>query len=142
MKKALYLLTLSSLFILFIAVLTGCEPEDVGIPCDVGKINTDIPIQLSEQALQCRSRLCIRIKATSARSLCTKICQDDDDCPQAGDISTCNEGFACRYGTSVGGLGCCKMCVCKKFLSTGASTIESSCKEKISKGFAPDCPEL
>ncbi len=142
MRKAVYLLTTSSLFVLLLATLPGCEPEDVGIPCNVGKINENIPIQLNEQALQCRSRLCIYIKSTSSQSLCTRICKEDKDCPGVDEISTCPQGFACRFGTSVGGLSCCKMCVCKKFLSAGKSTIESSCQEKISKGFTPDCPEL
>lgn len=142
MRKALYMLTLASLLGMLLAFAPGCEPEDVGIPCTVGKINAEIPIQLNEQALQCRSRLCIYIKASAAQSLCTRICEKDDDCPGPNEINTCPEGFACRYGTSVGGLSCCKMCVCKKFLATAPSTIESSCKEKIGKGFSPDCPEL
>lgn len=142
MRKTLYLLILASLFGMLLAFAPGCDVEDVGIPCTVGKISADIPIQLNEQALQCRSRLCIYMKATNAQSLCTKICEKDDDCPQAGEINTCTEGFACRYGTSVGGLSCCKMCVCRKFLSSGEGTIESSCKKKVGEGFSPDCPEL
>ncbi len=154
MRKAFNLLTLATLLGLLLAMAPGCE-DDVGTPCDVGKISAKQTIQLNPQAMMCKSRLCIHIQGDKdAQPLCTRICDKDSDCDFAyideaivgkdpNDPGICDTGFVCKYATSVGGLSCCKMCVCKRFYeSSNDKLTQKACEEKVASDGAPDCPSL
>jgi len=140
MKKLLVVPVHVAALSMSLVVLIACEDEDVGIPCNIGGGSFDGggQIRVNSQALDCRSRLCIFYPAATAQSMCTRICENEDDCPEAGEIETCEPGFSCVVGQTVGSLKCCKMCVCKKYLTgVDAGGAAAACA-----GFTPDCPEL
>lgn len=104
------------LTVLALAGLVACEDEDVGVPCTMtGAIGADGgtsgAAQVNPQAMDCRSRLCL---SYGGRALCTKICDDNDECPD--ETPACKEGFVCVPATETTKLACCKMCVCKKYV--------------------------
>ena len=154
MRKVFNLLTLASLLGLMLAMAPGCA-DDLGTPCDVGKISKKQTIQLNPQAMMCKSRLCIHVQGDStAQPLCTRICEEDKDCEiydvdkaitsdDPNEPGICDTGFVCAYATSVGGLACCKMCVCKRFFdSSNDKLTQDACRKKVDSEGAPSCPSL
>lgn len=141
MKKLLIMPALAALLALAAVPLLACEDEDVGIPCSISAGSGDAGTtgtKVNSQALDCRSRLCIYAPAAKSQPLCTRICENEDDCPEAGDIETCKAGFACVVAQTVGSLKCCKMCVCKEYLKgVDAGSATAACAN-----YTPDCPEL
>ena len=156
MKKRLTIPCLA-LLLGCLALIGACSELDVGAPCAAGEDDTTgtgsvtgtSQSTINKQALDCRSRLCIKYKETS-QPLCTKICDDDDDCPEAGDVETCaqvdNGGnvsysrFKCVVATtSTSTLKCCKMCVCELELTKDYEAKQTYCD---TQGITPDCPEL
>ena len=135
----------------FVAALTlaaaifiiACEDEDVGVPCNVTAAATADggstgASQVDPQSMECRSRLCLLYGGTSEKAMCTKICDDDDDCPDSTD--TCTEGFTCIYALEATKLACCKMCVCRKSVvgNDAGAAISSYCEQNPNQ----NCPNL
>lgn len=146
MKKLPLVPALIAILFMSLVVISACEDVDVGIPCQIGAgagtgtgsgTGTTVGAQVNKQALDCRSRLCIKYSQT-AQPMCTRICETDDDCPSKGEIDTCKSAFKCVVGQKVGGLKCCKMCVCETDLTASKDADATYC----SKEAAPDCPEL
>jgi hypothetical protein len=146
MKKALVApLVAPVLFVLVCTVaLFACPEDDVGVPCKMNIISSDdggISSQgatVNAQGLDCRSRLCLYVGGVrEAIPQCTRICDNDDDCPDPTD--TCKEGFTCQSLIKVGALKCCKMCVCKRFVNIGdgGASGSASCAN-----ITPNCPKL
>lgn len=142
-----------ALFSFLLLFGSGCSEEDVGVPCCLkgrDPAGACIPpektatVTINAQALDCRSRLCIRYGAhekENAKSLCTSPCESADDCPESGP--TCSEGFACVYGQTVeGGLQCCKLCVCKSdvLIDENGQVIDSQAKTCANKTSM--CPNI
>jgi len=145
MKKALAapLFLAVSFFSFFLIV--ACEDDDVGIPCQLSEVpaetqsSSDEP-RINLQALDCRSRLCLSLgdQQKKATPQCTKICEKDEDCPQSGATCPNDEKFVCIATVQTGALACCKMCVCRYFLSeTNETAASSSCQN-----ITPNCPKL
>lgn len=134
MKKTLPLL----IFVLIALGLAACEPEDVGVPC---KMTTALDAgtssaQINPQAMDCRSRLCLLYGGLAeSRPLCTRVCKDDGDCPD--ETETCKDGFKCIPATETTQLACCKMCVCKRFITEGSS-VSTYCEQNPPK----NCPDI
>jgi hypothetical protein len=152
MKTAL-LAPLLALLVLTAGTLTlaGCGEDDVGIPCQKqGSSEPVDPTQPSDQApqittnaLDCRSRLCLSIGDTrdpQVRPLCTKLCESDSDCPDSGEACPQNEKFVCTVTVATTALACCKMCVCKYFL--GGKDPNSGSTAASCARITPNCPQL
>ncbi len=149
MKKALVAPILAALIALPVLFLAGCANDDVGIPCKSGEVpagtgggtgESDQTPQVTSNALDCRSRLCLAIgdrSDTSVRPLCTKICESDGDCPDSGDACPKGEKFVCRVAVVTGGLACCKMCICNAFINNKSLTSTTVCDT-----ITPNCPQL
>lgn len=131
--------------------LAGCDEDDVGIPCasqtgsvapEPGQPSEQAP-QITTNALDCRSRLCLAIGDTSdtkVRPLCTKLCEEDSDCPDSADACPENEKFVCTVTVATTALACCKMCVCKYFLA--GKDPNSGATAAACSRITPNCPEL
>lgn len=113
----------------------SCGKDDIGAPCDVAGDTPGTIFNL--QALDCRSRVCVRY-GTSEQAVprCTEACKNDDDCP-SDPIGSCKTRYVCRIGASIGGLRCCKVCVCKDDTSGDTDPQERNCD-----GVEPLCPVL
>jgi hypothetical protein len=145
MKKALVAPVLIALISISLLVAQfACDEEDVGIPCKMltgGGTGTDggtseTEPQIDAKGMDCRSRLCLYIAGNAdAKPQCTKICDDDSDCPGPNEVSTCSGGFSCQALIVTGGLKCCKMCVCTKF-------VPSYQRPKVCESFTPNCPNI
>jgi hypothetical protein len=164
MKKALTAPSPALLLLLASLFLPACGEDDVGVPCgqcssNGSACNHDVdccsPLTckngscvvpeaavqtplITSNALDCRSRLCLTYGDPNDEKrvpLCTKICESDDDCPSSGPRCPNNERFVCNVGVEIGALACCKMCICKYFVSSGAAP--SSCSR-----ITPNCPTL
>ena len=141
-KAILVIAALAASATLVVAAI-GCEPDDVGIPCDIGATDdTDQNqnVQINTQATDCRSRLCMKyaIFKTTVSPVCTKPCDSDSDCPD--DSPTCKEGYKCLIGQTVeGGLQCCKLCVCRSDinLQNNVDPQQTNCTGKAAK-----CPNI
>ncbi|MCB9555079.1 MAG: hypothetical protein H6707_03170 [Deltaproteobacteria bacterium] len=109
---------------------SGCEDDDVGLPCNVGDTTAPKGIDIDSASNDCRSRICIRYDSPSARRLCTKPCETSDDCPDS--TPACPGGFTCVIGETVpGGLQCCKLCVCRTHVPAGDTDPQAaSCQGK------------
>ena len=124
--------------LLLVASLVGllaCEDEDVGLPCQITNAVDAGTAHISLQAIDCRSRLCLRFGEEN-KPMCTKTCDSDGDCPD-GDGKWCKTGFRCIVATETTKLSCCKMCVCKDGISPDYSE-PIVCKDNPN----PDCPDL
>ena len=152
MKTALFAPLLASLILVAGALtLTGCDEDDVGIPCasqtgttapEPGQPSDQAP-QITTNALDCRSRLCLAIGDTSdtqVRPLCTKLCDSDSDCPDSAQACPQNEKFVCTVTVATTALACCKMCVCKYFL--GGKDPNSGATAAACARITPNCPQL
>jgi hypothetical protein len=151
MKRFLTPLTASLLFsaLVFSAPgLMACNDEDVGVLCKTGDVSsgggTSSKILITG-ALDCLSRLCyLKGDVSDATAQCTKICETNDDCPESGINCPNNERYVCVVGKEVIGedstssLGCCKICVCKAFVSD--DEIKNPPGECAGK--TPNCPKL
>ena len=139
--------TLATLVVVVFASLTlACSEEDVGVPCDrdmtavdPATASSDVGgnVRINAQALSCRSRLCI-LYSSQSQPLCTAPCDSASDCPDS--TPTCPGGFACVVGQAVegGGLGCCKLCVCKEFLPDPSKDPQA----KACEGKNRTCPNI
>jgi hypothetical protein len=143
MKTAKVFPPLLAALALFSAVgLLACE-DDVGIPCQMSGIaaaeeGTTTGAQINQQAMDCVSRLCLYYGGLAeSRALCTKICEDDGDCPDATD--TCSQGFTCIPATETTKLACCKMCVCRNFVVEAEN---SSLGQYCESHPNDSCPDL
>lgn len=121
-------------------VVVACQDDDVGIPCKIVGSSTDAGTgtNINGQAMDCRSRLCLKY-GTQPGAMCTTTCDGDSDCPD--DTETCPEGFMCLPAVETGALRCCKMCVCKKYVVTGSdagASISQECNTNPNK----NCPDL
>jgi hypothetical protein len=125
--------------------LTGCVEDDVGVRCELNDwdpTSDETNTQLGLQALECESRICVAYRGGRSRDSegiltgprCTKPCESDDDCPQEA-ISGCSK-FVCRIGARVGGVSCCKFCVCDDDAS-GSDPDADFCSDKPVK-----CPNI
>lgn len=129
MKRANLVLALSAL-----VCLAGCEDKGIGLKC-INPTNTPpMPnvTQLSSPALECHTRIC-EITAdgnatnnNSARTVCTDLCQTDDDCKNAvvaADDSggQCATSFRCAIATVSGDYKCKSICICKDDLVCGVN---------------------
>lgn len=129
--------------VLGVVALFACAEDDVGIPCEIANIDPDAgssSSQVNGQAMDCRSRVCLFYSGSGSRPMCTKTCDKDSDCPGPGEIETCpnNERFVCVPAVQTGSLKCCKMCVCKAFVSEEArKKLESDCAS-----VSTNCPKL
>jgi len=144
-------IALSLGFVLLVAtgfgamLLSGCEDEDVGIRCDSagtqgGAGGAGLIIS---QALECRSRLCVfKEGVTNAVPRCTKVCEENSDCPDEGP--NCTEGFVCRVGsiTKLAGTRCCKLCICKDDLSASERQRDTQAETCAAEGIEPLCPNI
>ena len=117
--------------LLSIAVLTGmaaltgaCEENPVGRECFIGlDAGTASQAVLASPALECQSRLCLRVPQDRAQlpedskyaNLCTAECDSDQDCDRVPE-SPCQTGFTCAIPVVVGPFCCRKLCVCKDYL--------------------------
>jgi hypothetical protein len=126
-----------------LVVVVACEEDDVGIPCEIGGAisGTDAgggSSQINPQAMDCRSRLCLKFGSFQENGMCTTICDSDSDCPD--DMETCPTGFRCLPAVETGALRCCKMCVCEKYASgSDAGTgLSATCAANPNK----NCPDL
>lgn len=118
-----------SLMVAATLLLTGCQDNHIGRPCDLGVNGT--PDQnvatINPGALECPSRICIlpvKEKTTDTGALCTAECGGNDDCAD-GEIGSgdrdprCNTGFVCRRilpHLDNNPLSCKPVCVCRDFL--------------------------
>ncbi|MCC6747682.1 MAG: hypothetical protein IT371_08500 [Deltaproteobacteria bacterium] len=134
MKRSLPALLLPALIAILSGAATGCADSDTGLPCEASTTGTDTVI--ITQALDCRSKLCMRYGATGSTPMCTKSCAQDSDCPDATD--TCAQGFKCVHSVGVGTLKCCKMCVCRRFISGDTDPLANSCANVSNE----KCPSL
>jgi len=138
MKKLLPPFFAALIIILSLVTLVACEDEDVGIPC---QMTTALDggtgsAQINSQAMDCRSRLCLLYGGLAeSKPLCTRVCDDDGDCPD--ETESCTEGFTCIPATETTRLACCKMCVCKRFVTEGAS-VSAYCQQHP----AENCPDI
>ncbi len=106
-------------FVLVVSVVAaaGCDPEPVGLRCDLGGSAPPGETVIASGSLDCTSRICLRpaLSTTAGADtigMCTDSCTSDEDC--VGDPSTpCTGGFACAVPTAVGPFGCESMCVCR-----------------------------
>ena len=137
--RALSALTLTATLLL---ASGGCRPDDVGLPCTIKTASTDASVAstvIDKQALDCRSRLCVRFGGTPNANkigpLCTEVCESDSDCPDQS--VKCKHGFRCVVGSVVGGLRCCKVCVCKDLIPANFDEDPAACR-----GVEPVCPKL
>jgi hypothetical protein len=129
-------------------VLAGCEEDDVGIPCGkAGEAPAPDPQggpaapQITTNALDCRSRLCLSIGDKSdalVRPLCTALCEEDSDCPDSAEACPKGEGFRCTVTVQTTALACCKRCVCKYFLAGKDPGATATACSKITA----NCPKL
>lgn len=134
---------LAALTIVALVGMLACEEEDVGVPCQMRSfVGTDGgaagTAQIESQAMDCRSRLCLHFGGVEeSRSLCTRICDNDGDCPDGTE--TCPNGFTCIPATETTKLACCKMCVCKRFVvgSDAGTSVSSFCRN-----YTATCPKL
>jgi hypothetical protein len=134
MKRALV-----ALLALLLLAVAGCQSSDVGIPCKMQTSSGDTTqgAQINAQGLDCETRLCLYVGGVKeAIPQCTKICGEDGDCPGSSDL--CADGFRCVALLQTGALKCCKMCVCKKFLSTTADVGSST----VCANYTANCPSL
>ena len=101
----------SLLLVASIVGLLACEDEDVGLPCTVDESGTDTTdvTDVNSEAMECRSRLCLKVGGQ--KPLCTRTCDSDSDCPDG--TASCRAGFTCIAPLETTSLKCCKMCVCK-----------------------------
>ena len=132
--------TLPPLFAALVLVcLSACEPEDVGVPCKMASSLEPgtSSAQINPQAMDCRSRLCLLYGGLDeSKPLCTRICKDNGDCPDETD--TCKEGFTCIPATETTKLACCKMCVCKRFVTNTGGSISTFCDQNPPS----NCPDI
>jgi len=115
---------------------SGCGEDDVGIPCELGASSTVGTVHVNLQAFDCRSRLCIAyVDQQQPTPLCTRICEDGGDCPDANE--RCPDGFACVNATNTGNAACCRMCVCRGLIPDGeAGALDAHCAAHPN----PRCP--
>jgi hypothetical protein len=105
------------LLCLLLLALTACDPEPVGLRCDLGQPAREGETVIASGSLDCTSRLCLRPAGSTTTGgdtigMCTDACVSDDDC--VGDPTTpCSGGFTCAVPTAVGPFGCQTMCVCR-----------------------------
>lgn len=108
--------TSHALACLALATLAACDPEPVGLRCDLGEPARPGETVITSGSLDCTSRLCLRAADSTTAGgntigMCTETCERDDDC--VGDPTTpCDSGFTCAAPVAVGPFGCEKMCVC------------------------------
>jgi hypothetical protein len=115
---------------------SGCGEDDVGVPCQLNETSSADAVQVNLQAFDCRSRLCIAYgDQERTPPLCTRICDDGDDCPDASE--SCPAGFACIHATNTGNAACCRMCVCRGLLpDSEAAALDVHCAAHPN----PRCP--
>jgi hypothetical protein len=141
-------LSLAAALLLALLSISGCSKDDTGYPCALPGTGSGTGSGLSRpivvtNALDCFSRLCVRPASTepSARGLCTRICDGDDDCPGADETCKSPGGqpqpYVCRVIQATGSLSCCKMCVCGAYVSGTSSDTDSACA-----GQTANCPSL
>lgn len=89
-----------------LALLAGCEPE-IGSPCDVNQAEVDklVPPKEGTNNLvqdvgfdNCNQGFCLSVDGS--RGFCTKKCESDRECAEAGD------GFLCQEAVVFGPLAC------------------------------------
>lgn len=132
MKKLLIVLPL--LAGLVVAVAT-CGQDDVGIECKMSINPSDVTTAtFNTMALDCRSRICM-LSIGESKPHCTQVCDSASDCPEKS--LSCEAGYECTIGSSVGELPCCKVCICKNRVSSDQSSVESACQ-----GQKAICPTL
>lgn len=125
-----------------LVVVVACAEDDVGIPCEIGGSTGGDggggSSQINPQAMDCRSRLCLKFGSFQEGAMCTTICEADDDCPE--DTETCKSGFKCLPAVETGALRCCKMCVCNEFASGSDAGVglSATCAAKPND----NCPDL
>jgi hypothetical protein len=115
-------------------VSSGCEDKHIGRVCDLdtqdaGTSSTGTSSTINSQAVECPSRICLLPagdKTTNTGPLCTSGCSSDDDCSDGETTSDpqshqCKSGFTCMVATTVGGLCCERLCVCKDFVDTSVA---------------------
>lgn len=124
-----------------LVIVVACEEDDVGIPCEIGGTSTDGGSGnslINPQAMDCRSRLCLKFGSFQSGAMCTTICESDDDCPDK--TVTCETGYTCLPAVETGALRCCKMCVCKKFAtgSDAGTSLGATCAANPND----KCPDL
>jgi len=112
----------------------ACHTDDVGIPCQLESQDQTDVVSIGLSAFDCRSRLCLRYGgAEEVRPLCTASCGQDNDCPSGTDA--CPDGFRCIYAKAKGATGCCRLCVCRRFIVEGQA-LEDYCQANPN----PHCP--
>lgn len=137
MRRVLSAAIAPVLMLLLVAPLTGCLEDDIGVRCELELADPENPdTQFNLQALDCESRVCASYGQGTAGARCTIPCESDDDCPSE-EVSGC-PSFVCRVGTRVGGVKCCKFCVCR--LDAGDDDPEAKiCSDE---GIPPNCPNI
>ena len=137
MNKTLSWLAVATL--LGLSGLAACEPEDVGVPCRAvatGEGDTESGADVNSSAMDCRSRLCLFYGGLAESiAMCTRVCGNDGDCPNKTD--SCTEGFTCIPATRVGSIPCCKLCVCKRFVTGSNAAVVSYCEQNPPQ----NCPD-
>lgn len=130
----------SSFFLLLMVAVgvssaAGCADKHIGRPCETGLPVEGNTAKVSDQALECPSRICLLPALAVSPQMpptgpsCTDYCNGDDDCSdgEARNGTTnpngCKNGFACRIaiGKLENPLACKRVCVCKDFLTSEES---------------------
>ena len=125
-----------------------------GDPCSIGVSAPDVTAGVSvvtSPAAECASRVCLLPAPDrdprGTGPLCTSGCATNADCEGGvlGDRNNpndhrCKTGFACAVPTTIGGLCCQRMCVCRDFVTEpqGGFPTPPACMA----GGAGSCPNV
>jgi hypothetical protein len=96
--------------------LDGNQPPDAvvleesGRACSVGVASGDNDVVIASPALDCPSRICLRIH-NLVPDECTARCTTATDCV-ASPVSACTTSFVCQPVVEVGPFACQSFCVC------------------------------
>ena len=84
--------------------------EESGRACSIGTTTGDTEIVIASPALECPSRMCLRIH-NLVPDECTARCTTAAECIPSS-VSACTAGFVCQPVMEVGPFACQSVCVC------------------------------